>query len=180
MKRSLSSLFIAFVSLCCICANCRKEDVVGDTNSQDKSPAGKIAGVFSGTGKKMPNGIFLGNYQGCVTPAGWDNNFITGNATARITKVDDNTINLTLTGGPFTNNTYSNIPVTESGGSIVWGSSYYDENSKLLNISYFNGSYISSNACLQGLPYYYGWSALSNGTYGYQTIGHLDFTGKKQ
>ena len=40
-------------------------------------------------------------------------------------------------------------------------------------------SYITTNACLQGLPYYSGSSGLNNGVYTYSTLGHIDFTGTK-
>ena len=39
----------------------------------------------------------------------------------------------------------------------------------------------TTNACLQGLPYYYGspQSLIPNNLYSYQTIGHIDFSGTK-
>tara|TARA_R110002033_G_scaffold162910_1_gene199773 strand:+ start:5059 stop:5868 length:810 start_codon:yes stop_codon:yes gene_type:complete len=144
------------------------------------TPADKILGTYSGVGKRMPNGIILGNFSGCITPPNWDSNFITGATIVNISKVNDNTININLTGGPFTSSVYSNINITENNGIINFGFGNYSVVSKSLVISANTGSWINTNSCLQGLPYYYGWSALMNGVYSYQTIGHEDFTGTKQ
>ena len=161
-----------------ILTNCKiNNDVI--INSP-KSIADDIAGLYSGTGVYMPNGISLGNYSGCVTPSGWESNLKTGASFVNISKVNDSIVNITFSGGPFSNNTFSNIKIKKNGTRINIGSGYSDVSSKFLSISFSNDSYIITNACLQGLPNYWGWSVLGDGKYSYQTHGHCDFTGTKQ
>lgn len=181
IKSKLIHLAGLLLSLTCVCGMCSKEDQPNIDPGKDTSPAGKMAGTFNGMGKKMPGGIFLGNFNGCVTPPGWENNFQVGSSSATIAKLTDTTIAISLSGGVLSSTTYSNIRVTENGTMIDFLIGNYDSYTNLLLLSVKDGgSYITTNACLQGLPYYSGWSALSNGIYGYTTLGHIDFSGTKQ
>ncbi len=179
MKKTLSVCLI-------LCTTVSLFNLFGCSKSSDLSskmttPADKISGPFSGSGKRMQQGLLLGAYTGCITPPGCEANLITGSGNATITKVTDSTINITLSGGPFTNNAFSRVPITENAGTITFAFGSYDENSKFLSISANTGTYLSTGACLTGLPYYSGWPSFTSvNVYTYQTIGHTDFTGTKQ
>lgn len=163
--------------------NCKTNNDVVINNT--KSIADNIAGLYSGTGKNMPNGILLGTYKGCVTPSGWESNLKTGASFVNISKVNDSIVNITFSGGPFSNDIYSNFKVKQNGNLISftskYSSVYFDVNSKFLSISMTTGSYTITNSCLQGLPYYVGeQDFIDLSTYIYITVGHIDFSGTKQ
>lgn len=186
MKKRSYSCLLVLISLV-IVVGCSKSSDPTDEIIDPVIPqtiqttlAGKILGFFSGNGKRMPQGVSLGTYTGCVTPTGWEKNLLTGPANATVTRLTDTTVSITLADGPFINNTFTNVRITENGSIISFSVGSYNENSKLLSISANTGTYITTATCLSGLPYYSGWSALNNGTYTYQTIGHIDFTGTKQ
>jgi hypothetical protein len=191
MKKNFYFLLFMVISLASL-HSCSKSNDPTDKTTDDKTIdqvppkvvqtalADKISGLFSGSGKRMPQGVLLGTYTGCVAPTGWEKNLLSGSSNATITKVSDNMVSITLAGGPFTNNTFTNVTITENASIISFGFGTYNENSKFLSISAMTGSYISTGACLSGLPYYSGSSLLNNGSYTYQTIGHVDFTGTKQ
>jgi hypothetical protein len=145
------------------------------------SLADKISGTYSGIGKKMPNRVSLGSYTGCVTPPNWESNFVSGTSTVVVTKIDDINVNIKIFGGAITTEIYSPIALTESNSVIDFVFGTYNYNSGYFSFSRgtSDSSYITTNACLQGLPYYSGSSGLNDGVYTYSTIGHIDFTGTK-
>lgn len=162
--------------------SCTKGDNLNltDDNTTKQSVADQISGIFYGTGKKMPQGIDLGLFKGCVTPTGWENNFVTGNSSVVVSKVNDNLVNLSFTAS-LNGVIYNNIKVVKNGNILNFGIGSYDINSKFLTISAMTGSYLSSYACLQGLPYFYGVQTIGTPSiYAYSTIGHIDFTGTKR
>jgi hypothetical protein len=179
-----AACFVVVSLLFFICLSCSKNASKDDDNNGNttNSAADKISGAFNGTGKKLPDNVFLGNYKGCVTPPGWESNFITGPSVVNISRINDTTITLSLNGSPFPSYTYSNIPVAESGTRINFGFGYYDTNAKFLSISRNNANsvFTGSPACLQGMPYYSGWSVLNDGNYAYTTHGRIDFSGTRQ
>jgi hypothetical protein len=182
--KALKAYKILFViSYCIFFTNCTPSDSEQiDTEPVLKSPTDKISGTYTGIGKKMPNGVYLGNFSGCVTPPNWESNFVTGSSIVTVTKVDDYAVNMKISGGAITTETYSNVAVTENNGNIsfLFGNYNILSGSFIFSARTNDAGYITTNACLQGLPYYSGWSALINGVYGYSTIGHIDFAGTKQ
>jgi len=154
----------------------------GSNTPADNSAAAKIAGTFEGSGKYMPQGINLGLVKGCTLPSGWESNFKTGNSTIDITKASDSTIMLTLTSGPFPKFSYGPMKVAATDNSVTFPSGSYIISSKKLNFSAYTeySLYITSNVCLIGLPYLYGFDLLGSGSYSFQTIDHVDFSGTKQ
>lgn len=182
MKRIL----LTWIAAIFILTSCEDNNTDPSNNSDNKnniSVSASITGIYSGSGKYMPQGINLGTFEGCVVPPGWEKNLLSGSALVNISIVTDSTVNITLSGGPFSTIKYTNVKATKVANSIDLNSGYigyFDLDSKFLNLSISTGSYIKTNACLQGLPYYAGWSVLSDGNYSYQTIGHIDFAGNKQ
>lgn len=185
MKNSKTTLLIIIT---CLIFSCSSDDeLTGDdelapeTIAFVSSPADKISRTYSGVGKKMPNRVSLGSYSGCITPTNWESNFVTGTSTVVVTKVDDNNISIKIYGGAIETEIYSPVPVTENNGIIDFIFGTYNYNSGYFSFSRGTSDsyYISTNACLQGLPYYSGYSGLNNGVYFYATIGHIDFTGTK-
>ncbi|MGN6401167.1 MAG: hypothetical protein ACTHMD_11980 [Flavisolibacter sp.] len=174
-------LRVLFPLLLAGCSKNASKDDAGTGNSHT-TPADKISGVFNGTGKKLPDNVSLGTYKGCVTPPGWENNFITGPSVVTISKSSDSTVTLSLTGSPFPAYTYSDVKVEENGTRISFGFGYYETSTRLLTISRNNAIsvFTGSPACLQGMPYYSGWSVLNDGNYAYTTHGRIDFSGTKQ
>lgn len=175
--------FFLITLSCFFFPGCSKKASKGDNNGNtNASAADKISGTFNGTGKILPDNVSLGTYKGCVTPPGWESNFITGTSVVTISKTNDSTITLSLNGSPFPSYTYSNIKVEEVGTRINFGFGYYDSNSRFLSISRNNASsvFTGNPACLQGMPYYSGWSVLNDGNYAYSTHGRIDFSGTKQ
>lgn len=153
-----------------------------NTSSGDKSPAGLISGTYTGEGKVLPDNVFLGNYYGCVTPTGWENNFSKGQSTVVISKLTDSTIMISMSSSSFNNISRSGYKVINSNNVIDFGSGEFDINSGFLSFSINTANFIfvGSPACTQGMPYYSGWSVLGDGNYGYTTHGRADFTGNKQ
>ncbi|MFT4094356.1 MAG: hypothetical protein QM640_12020 [Niabella sp.] len=184
-NRSVRIYLIAIALFAIICSSCSKafdNDDANQNNNTNISAAAAIAGTYTGTGKWMPDNIHLGIYSGCVAPDGWDSNFKTGTATVNVTKITDSTVTITLA-GPYPTTSYSPVTVKAGNAQITFSTGYYDTNSKFLTLSARTGrsrGYITSNACLSGLPYYSGWSALINNQYDYYTIDHVDFSGTKQ
>lgn len=190
--KTFKPLFFLLMAIACLSASsCENDDddiVPSNENGQELSAADKISGLFKGTGKYMPNGIWLGNSNGCVLPTGWEGHFRTGESFANVVKLSDSTVRITLSDGPFSQIVYSSIKVKNNGNSVDfdWGLRQnigsYDVNSKFLTLSSYtnNSSYVSTNACLTGLPYLAGWSLFNDNNYGFQTIDHADFSGIKQ
>lgn len=181
MKKVLSAFWIASLFILVSCEKSSNDPTQNSNNDKNSSSAVEISGLFSGTGTVMPNGIALGTYSGCITPQGWESNMLKGASFVDITSATDSTINITLSGGPFSLTKYTNIKVVKAAGSISFSFGHYDVNTRFLSLSILTGSYVNTGSCLQGLPYYYGGAlVLSPGNYFYQTIGHIDFTGTKQ
>jgi len=183
MKKLFIFLWVVATAILTSCEDNNTDPSNNNDNKSNVTVSATIAGTYSGTGKYMPQGIDLGTYKGCVVPVGWEKNLLSGSALVNISIITDSTINITLSGGPFSTIKYSNVKATKVAKTIDLNSGhvgYYDIDSKFLTLSILTGSYTKTNACLQGLPYYAGWSVLSDGNYFYQTIGHIDFTGNKQ
>jgi len=184
MKKSIASWGIVFTAML-LFAGCTKTSKPGSPsdpdNPADTSPAGMMAGLFTGQGQYMPQGINLGSYKGCSAPAGWQDNLKKGNASVQVTKVDDNTIKISLKTGPFPGYVFDKVAVQKSGNTVSFASGAYDVDSKLLVMSSRTSktSYLTTSACLVGLPYVAGWDALGTGSYNFQTIDHVDFQGTK-
>lgn len=182
MKKKLIIPLLIFINVFWALPGCKKDTNSSSGNNDKRSIADQIAGVFNGTGKVLPDGIFLGNYKGCVIPTGWESNFSAGTSNVNITKVSDTLITMSISGGPFSLSTYFNIPITHNGNRINFGFGYYDTNSRFLSFSRNTADviYTPSPSCLQGMPYYSGGSILNDGNYGYYTHGRADFSGTKQ
>lgn len=181
MKRSLISLLL--YCLVIILSHCEKASTTNHENDDPKtSPADKVSGTFKGTGMALPDNINLGTYKGCVEPPAWRNNFLIGSAEVIISKQNDSTISFTISGVPFSVRSYSNIHIKENNGVIDLGVGNYVEDTKYLNLSLNTapGVFTGSPACLQGMPYYSGWSPLNDNNFVYFTHGRNDFTGYKQ
>lgn len=182
--KALKAYKILFViSFCIFFTNCTpSESEQIDNEPVLKSPADKISGTYTGIGKKMPNGVYLGTYSACITPPNWESNFITGTSIIIVTKSNDNTVNIIISGGVIPTETYSNIAVTESNGNINFKYGFYNINSGYF---VFSGGtkatiYGTTNACLQGLPYFTGQEIFVTGGYYFETEEHIDFNGTKQ
>lgn len=183
MKSTLLKFTFLFIATSCICGMCSKDDQKPDSPPEDTSVAGQIAGTYTGLGKNLPDNIYLGKFNGCVVPPNWESNFITGQAIAKIIKVTDNTVNVSLSGGPFTYvHTNSGVAVTQIGTNINLPFGNYNTSTGFLSVSINNAQVIftPSPSCLQGMPYYSGGSILNDGVYQYYTHARLDFTGTKQ
>jgi hypothetical protein len=183
MKRTQFFTFWLLIGASCICGICSKDVQKPNSQSQDTSVAGQIAGTYIGLGKNLPDNIYLGKFNGCVIPPNWESNFKTGQAIAKIIKVSDNTVNVSLSGGPFTYvHTNSDVTVIQSGANINLPFGNYNANTGFLSVSINNAQmiYTPSPSCLQGMPYYSGGSILNDGVYQYYTHARLEFSGTKQ
>ena len=144
------------------------------------SPASRISGTYKGIGKKMPNGVFLGSFSGCIEPINWEDHFIQGTFTVLVTRLENNSVKIKISGSSIPTEIYAPVAVSEDRGIIEFAYGSYDYGIDSFELSKGIGnSYNDTNACLRGMPYYYGLSASTNDFYSYSTLGHIDFTGSK-
>jgi hypothetical protein len=185
MKRSIASWGIVFAAMLLV-AGCTKTgkngDPTDDGNNPDDSPAGRIQGSFMGQGVYTPQGVVVGAQKSCALPAGWESYQKKGTASILVEKITDSTVTMTLKTGPFPKYVFGNVRVRNAGDAVSWGTGSYSVNSQqlILSTGTSKSAYATTQACLVGLPYVYGWDLVGTGTYTYQTIDHVDFEGAKQ
>jgi len=197
-KRVLVTCLTLFI-VSCTKDTGSKNDANGNDNTK-KSAADLIAGIYTGDGKYLPDGVSLGNYTSCIVPPTLESTFKKGTATVNIIKLTDSTVKVIFSGTVFPTTTIavwgvtlnnSNTEVSLSSGSFLGTllrSGSYDITTKFLTFTNTLGTgddYLipggSASDCKIGYPYYLGYDFRpSNGNYQYVTIRHLDFTGTKQ
>jgi len=149
IKLRVTAGVILIAALC----GCTNKDVEGgDTPA---SPADEMAGNFSGTGNYMPGNVQLNTSGACTLPSDWSTYYKTGAATAAVTKVNDSTVTITLSGViPVSN--YGNASVRLDNGRIAFANGYYDPSTKQLffadkGVCTYSGG---CNFCNQSVSYF--------------------------
>ena len=189
MKQLHLRIFVLLTAGVVCLSSCTSKETIEPPNL---SAAEKVVGLFKGSGSYLPGGLSLGNTVVCTTPAkDYRTLFETGNATINILKLTDSTVTINLTSGPFPQDSYSPVKLTENGSAIIFSlgnlfsAGFFDTNTKAISFSARapNFSYTFLRNCQNGMPYYSSTSVIlfpNPDQIGHFTIKRYEFGGTKQ